>query len=516
MPTQAYLEAQRIAEVFRARNVTMLAHKEGNLWTLYRGTDREQTVDLRQHILRTPCSWRFCPVVYRQIDAHVFREIRPWRGALDVSRIEAVARDVLLPWFSEGWDPVIEDDQRYRIPHLAFMQVWGLPFSGTDIRYRIQGKLMLAAKQTVPESVWKLSAKNAGGLYQMNDAVLHDAWKDERLYVGLYGLHPLLGIAWTPPFRELVQRRTREKPEWKRYARQLQSALADSGVHKAGWRTLHVLAERRPRFLRMILLHVLLSKENRASSWLLQELRGNIRWGYFYRLVLTPMLQHTDNDPDRPEDHRLFVADRLAMQRIALALKGHLDPYQIRDVLDWAHWLQRHRLGSLSRALRDIDREYPQPRENRRRIRAWAIRHSEVWHRAMGLAPNPHIPDRNTGFQSWDPLIPEPVRLEVGGKVWNFVELRSSEDLSEESDHMHHCVWTYDDKCARGLSRIFSVRDEQGQRISTLELARSHENGRWQIAQNRGEGNASVSSECHNAAKAFHRWVMGTNQRSTC
>jgi len=122
--------------------------------------------------------------------------------------------------------------------------------------------------------------------------------------------------------------------------------------------------------------------------------------------------------------------------------------------------------------------------------------------------PNPNGPDRNTDPKSWEPLISEPVHLEVGGKVWNFVELRSSEDLSEESDRMHHCVWTYDDKCARGLSRIFSIRDEQGQRVSTLELVRTHEKGRWQVAQNRGEGNAAVSPECQEAAKAFHGFVL--------
>ena len=502
MPTETYLEARRIANEFRARKVSMLAHREGNLWTLYRGTDREQTVDLRQHILRTPCSWRFFPVVYREIDTHAFREMRSWRGALGVEQIQTAARDVLLSYFPEGWESVARDPQRHRLAHLSFMQVWGLPYSDTDIKRRIHIRLMLAAKRTVPEPIWKLAARNAGGLYQVTDRVLHDAWKEERRYVALYGLHPLLGFAWTPPFRELVQMRTGEKPEWNRYAGQLQAALADSGVHRAGWRTLHVLAERRPLFLRMLLLHVLLSRESKASSLLLQELRGNIRWEHFGSLVLTPVLQYIDDDYHHLNDNRLYVEDHLAMQRIAICLKGHLDPFLVRDVLDWARWLQHNRLGSLSRALRDIDREYPQPRENRRRIRAWAIRHSEVWHRGRELAPNPYILAMNTGSKSWEPLIPEPVQLEAGGKVWRFVELRSSKDLSEESDQMHHCVWTYDVKCARGLSRIFSIRDEQGQRISTLEMV-PYGKHRWKIAQNRGHSNASVSPECERAAEAF-------------
>ena len=88
------------------------------------------------------------------------------------------------------------------------------------------------------------------------------------------------------------------------------------------------------------------------------------------------------------------------------------------------------------------------------------------------------------------------------------MELTTSETLQEEGCAMRHCVAGYDGDCHRGRSHIFSVRDAEGNRISTLELRpkqKTRKGKYWQyaIAQNRGVENAAVSAACKKASEEF-------------
>ena len=80
---------------------------------------------------------------------------------------------------------------------------------------------------------------------------------------------------------------------------------------------------------------------------------------------------------------------------------------------------------------------------------------------------------------------------------------------------MQHCVGGYDLSCSSGQSHIFSVRDENGNRISTLELSKVYTRRRkttlkYVVRQNRGFQNNQVSNACGRAVNAFLRVVNQT------
>lgn len=105
-----------------------------------------------------------------------------------------------------------------------------------------------------------------------------------------------------------------------------------------------------------------------------------------------------------------------------------------------------------------------------------------------------------------------------GGEI-EAVELSDAYALWEEGQQMSHCVSSYSDGCKRGLSRIFSIRDEEGRRLATLEIkpasqgdgkaeddgsakladlwpeSAGKEPNRFRTAQLRGKCNAGVTDE---------------------
>ncbi|HMN13363.1 MAG TPA: hypothetical protein PKD55_13665, partial [Bellilinea sp.] len=109
----------------------------------------------------------------------------------------------------------------------------------------------------------------------------------------------------------------------------------------------------------------------------------------------------------------------------------------------------------------------------RRAVRRWAfkagpktlIRISEHWHEKMrrtkGITGGPS----GKGI-SWTPLLDSPVRL---GKRM-FVELNDEVSLWQEGNAMGHCVGGYAQKCLPYGVRIFSIRDLDGNHISTLAM----------------------------------------------
>ena len=81
---------------------------------------------------------------------------------------------------------------------------------------------------------------------------------------------------------------------------------------------------------------------------------------------------------------------------------------------------------------------------------------------------------------------------EVQYKEFKAVSLKNSDELWAEGDYLEHCVGTYADRCFANESRIFSVQNEEGTSLATLEL--THHRGRWAVAQLRGRRNASVAN----------------------
>lgn len=116
------------------------------------------------------------------------------------------------------------------------------------------------------------------------------------------------------------------------------------------------------------------------------------------------------------------------------------------------------------------------------------LRGSAYWHSdrvnflgrvsALGFDPN-HSQDNN-----WLPLV-ESITAPNGVQ---FIPLTNRTELKEESDTMKHCVWSYTTNCVRNGSHIFSLRNEKGARLATVEYKEKKVKGRTLIERNHIEG----------------------------
>jgi hypothetical protein len=97
----------------------------------------------------------------------------------------------------------------------------------------------------------------------------------------------------------------------------------------------------------------------------------------------------------------------------------------------------------------------------------------------------------------WSPLLDAPV--EVDGHV--FHDLATVDALREDGFLMKHCIGSYAQLCEEKGSRIFSVRDAEGRRISTLQV--HFLKGAWHVLQQRGKANTNPPASAQRAATAF-------------
>jgi len=81
----------------------------------------------------------------------------------------------------------------------------------------------------------------------------------------------------------------------------------------------------------------------------------------------------------------------------------------------------------------------------------------------------------------------------IDDKVWTITEITTGKLLYEEGDDMHHCVFSYLDRCISRQCAIFSVKVND-KRIATLEIDLSNLN----LVQARGKMNAPVNINTKN------------------
>lgn len=110
------------------------------------------------------------------------------------------------------------------------------------------------------------------------------------------------------------------------------------------------------------------------------------------------------------------------------------------------------------------------------------LRQMEAWHRDLVLSRQIEAMSKN-----WKPV---PVNgllyTDKSGQRYHIVQLCTAEALVAESRVLRHCVSSYANRCAQGLSSIWSLRregdtPEQFERMVTIEL-----NARRQVVQVRG------------------------------
>jgi len=92
------------------------------------------------------------------------------------------------------------------------------------------------------------------------------------------------------------------------------------------------------------------------------------------------------------------------------------------------------------------------------------------------------------------------------------VQLRSEQDLNEESGAMNHCVNTYFTACQSGRSVILSVRQANGTRLSTFEISIKRKGLALfdvTLVQQKGRANVYPSAEAVRAVSAFMKHLNG-------
>lgn len=90
------------------------------------------------------------------------------------------------------------------------------------------------------------------------------------------------------------------------------------------------------------------------------------------------------------------------------------------------------------------------------------------------------------------------------------VPLCMPDELRKEAQNMQNCVDGYSGRCLRGESQIWSLRQDDGRTMSTLETAIVRENGRLvpKIVQHRAASNFGTGPECDAAAYQLYKQLL--------
>jgi hypothetical protein len=179
--------------------------------------------------------------------------------------------------------------------------------------------------------------------------------------------------------------------------------------------------------------------------------------------------------------------DWLVRHRAALP-----DAHAVERILDWA--LHRH-TEDLARAVPDHARF-----SWRGRTPAGARDDALEYDRRLDESRS-HPPNLSWRPRGWDR------ELADEGGVWTVRELTSSTELADESQAMRHCVASYDRRCAKGASAIFSLSVDQVRQVTVELEPRSR-----RIVQARGTQNRSAESR---ELDVLRRWLdsLGDTRR---
>lgn len=137
---------------------------------------------------------------------------------------------------------------------------------------------------------------------------------------------------------------------------------------------------------------------------------------------------------------------------------------------------------------------------------------SRRWHamiaERMALEPAGAMRRPPRSAARWPGVLEHPLR--VGALT--LVELTDTLALQAEGQAMLHCVGSYTTQCMSGNSLVFSVRDEAGTSLSTLELHLHLDPLQVRQGQHRSTMNSDVSSDGQAAAEALVRFLNRPEQ----
>lgn len=98
------------------------------------------------------------------------------------------------------------------------------------------------------------------------------------------------------------------------------------------------------------------------------------------------------------------------------------------------------------------------------------MRAADRWHAELArkVDEEKFVKLHGVSFQHEIDYTPFPLRSVVEG--YEFVALNTPESLYVEGVAMHHCVRNYTTSVLKGMSRIFSIRDQEERRVATVEF----------------------------------------------
>ncbi len=167
-----------------------------------------------------------------------------------------------------------------------------------------------------------------------------------------------------------------------------------------------------------------------------------------------------------------------------------IDPAQIGPMIDFIQAI-RHDRVAMETPDGMVELDPPQPAFSiRGRTVQSMLRLMRDWHRSLGLG---------TAGLAWRPSPLRPMVLEEPSQEasapprrWQLMELTNSAQLRAEGAALHHCVARYADRCCLGMSRIWSLRLQRGEkvrRVLTIEI----DPKRRVVVQARGRANCAAS-----------------------
>lgn len=129
----------------------------------------------------------------------------------------------------------------------------------------------------------------------------------------------------------------------------------------------------------------------------------------------------------------------------------------------------------------------------------WFVRNSEAWHEEIQHQQTlRRMEARKEELVTWESALEAHTH-----KDFEFVPLLSSADLYTEGKEQVHCVGGtgYISRCKNGKSMIWSIRNDQGARVATLEINQDeHNEDRYYRGQLKGKRNTEVTPEVEKAA----------------
>jgi len=175
-----------------------------------------------------------------------------------------------------------------------------------------------------------------------------------------------------------------------------------------------------------------------------------------------------------------------------IAHAGSIPLEQIGPMIDFIQAI-RHDPISAKTPEGIVELDPPQPAFSiKGRTAQSMLRLMREWHRSLGMA---------SGGLTWTPSPLQPMWIEepsedavAPARQWQMTELTNSAQLRAEGAALHHCVGSYAYRCFHGLSRIWALRLEHGEKVHhvlTIEI----DPQRRSVVQARGRANRAASGK---------------------